>query len=257
MRAFDPAALAALALAALLAAGGLDAAEPLHAPAKVERIEGTQLSRVTLTEQAASRLGIQTTEIRAVPMTRTRIVTGVALGPVATVTSVASADDVTAVEPLRSALRVEVKPLDELERAAGGRPARLLPLNGAEGTDGWRIEPAGLPSVDAIKDPDGPLVFEVPGPTPGLAVPGAVLVELALGDEAVRKVAPYAALLYDVEGGTWVYTNPEPLVFVRHSVVVDYIDGDLAVLSDGPEPGTKIASIGIAELFGTEFKIGK
>lgn len=70
---------------------------------------------------------------------------------------------------------------------------------------------------------------------------------------AQRKIVPYAAVLYDVHGDTWVYTNPEPLTFVRHRIGVDYIDGDLAVLSEGPPSGTKVVTVGAAELFGTEF----
>src|SRR5213593_936189 len=53
-----------------------------------------------------------------------------------------------------------------------------------------------------------------------------------------RRVLPYAAVLYDTEGNTWTYTSPEPLVFVRHSIKVDFIDGELAVLSDGPPAGS-------------------
>lgn len=76
------------------------------------------------------------------------------------------------------------------------------------------------------------------------------------GDAAKRKVVPYASVLYDAHGGTWVYTNPEPLVFVRHSVSVDYIEGGLAILSDGPPPGTVVVTVGVAELYGTETGIG-
>lgn len=71
-----------------------------------------------------------------------------------------------------------------------------------------------------------------------------------------RKVVPYAAVLYDVNGGTWVYTNPEPLVFVRHRIVVDYIEGPNAILIDGPAVGTEVVIVGAAELFGAEFEIG-
>jgi hypothetical protein len=71
-----------------------------------------------------------------------------------------------------------------------------------------------------------------------------------------RKVVPYGAVLYDVNGDTWVYTSPEPLVFVRHHIVVDYISGDRAVLSGGPPAGTKVVTVGAAELFGAEFEIG-
>ncbi|MGH3119055.1 MAG: hypothetical protein ACRDQ2_18460 [Gaiellales bacterium] len=75
-------------------------------------------------------------------------------------------------------------------------------------------------------------------------------------DGTQRKVVPYAAVLYDAQGDTWVYTSPEPQVFVRHRVSVDYIDGDLAVLSEGPPTGTEVVTVGAAELFGAEFEIG-
>src|SRR5438046_3940890 len=41
--------------------------------------------------------------------------------------------------------------------------------------------------------------------------------EPARGDVA-RKVVPTSAVLYDAKGKTWVYTNPEGLVFVRHAI---------------------------------------
>lgn len=72
----------------------------------------------------------------------------------------------------------------------------------------------------------------------------------------VRKVVPYAAVLYDASGRTWVYTRPQPHSFVRHQIVVDRIEGDMAVLSDGPPIGTEIVTVGGAELFGTEFEVG-
>jgi hypothetical protein len=71
---------------------------------------------------------------------------------------------------------------------------------------------------------------------------------------AVRQVVPYAAVLYDTNGDTWVYTNPKPLVFVRHRIVVDYIDGEQAVLSDGPVRGTAVVTVGATELNGAELE---
>ena len=79
--------------------------------------------------------------------------------------------------------------------------------------------------------------------------------EMVVGG-ARHKVVPYAAVLYDPRGETWVYTNPEPLVFVRHRIHVDYIRGDRAVLSQGPSAGTAVVTVGAAELFGAEFEIG-
>ena len=72
-----------------------------------------------------------------------------------------------------------------------------------------------------------------------------------------RIVIPYSAVVYDLRGDTWAYVSPEPLVFVRHRIRVDYIEGDLAVLLDGPPLGTSVVTVGVAELFGIELGVGK
>jgi hypothetical protein len=71
-----------------------------------------------------------------------------------------------------------------------------------------------------------------------------------------RKLVPYSALIYDSHGQTWIYTSPSARTFVRHKVEVEHIQGDVAVLKDGPPTGTVVASVGVAELYGTEFKVG-
>lgn len=69
----------------------------------------------------------------------------------------------------------------------------------------------------------------------------------------LRKVIPYAALLYDKDGNTWAYVATEDsLTFVRASVTVDYIDGETAVLSAGPAVGTVVVTTGASELYGSE-----
>jgi len=73
---------------------------------------------------------------------------------------------------------------------------------------------------------------------------------------AKRLVVPYGAILYDTKGDTWTFTNPEPLLFVRHKVVVDSIEGDRGILSEGPPVGTAVVTIGAAELMGAEHKYG-
>jgi hypothetical protein len=68
-------------------------------------------------------------------------------------------------------------------------------------------------------------------------------------------VVPESAVWVDANGDEWVYTNPETLVFIRAQVVVDRYDEGSAFLSDGPVPGTEVASIGVAQLIGSEFGI--
>ena len=71
-------------------------------------------------------------------------------------------------------------------------------------------------------------------------------------DGIMRRVIPYASVLYGLGGETWTYTNPEPRVFVRHSITVDRVGGDQAVLSNGPPSGTAVVTVGAAELYGAE-----
>jgi RND family efflux transporter MFP subunit len=70
-------------------------------------------------------------------------------------------------------------------------------------------------------------------------------------------VVPFAAILYDIQGGTWVYENTAPRTFVRRRVEVARVANGMAILQQGPTIGTKVVTDGAAELFGTEFGGGK
>jgi hypothetical protein len=76
-------------------------------------------------------------------------------------------------------------------------------------------------------------------------------------DGTQRLVVPYAAVIYDLEGATWAYISSAPLTYVREPITVDYIEGDMAVLVDGPVAGTEVVTVGVAELYGADTGIGK
>jgi hypothetical protein len=82
----------------------------------------------------------------------------------------------------------------------------------------------------------------------------------AVTEESVdgsRKVAvPYASVIYDTDGNAWVYANPEGLVFERVAITVDSIEGEFAYVSEGPEVGTMVVTVGGAMLYGTEVGVG-
>lgn len=107
------------------------------------------------------------------------------------------------------------------------------------------------------------------------AIPGSELERLTLSEAAAKRLGvetaavaagpagragrtsvPYSAIVYDKDGATWAYTNPEALVFVRQEVTVDVIDEDTAVLTDGPDVGTLVVTVGAAELWGIETGVG-
>jgi len=82
-------------------------------------------------------------------------------------------------------------------------------------------------------------------------------VMLTMRSETQSLVVPSSAILYDIHGGAWVYEQISPLTYVRRRVQVEYTDKEDAVLAAGPEPGAMVVTDGAAELFGTEFGVGK
>ena len=70
-------------------------------------------------------------------------------------------------------------------------------------------------------------------------------------------VVPSAAVIIDPAGVYWVYTNPEPLVFIRQEIQSVREEGQQAFFVAGPGTGTQVVTIGVPELYGAEFGIGK
>jgi hypothetical protein len=102
-------------------------------------------------------------------------------------------------------------------------------------------------------------------------IEGSDLKKLTLSEHAAQRLGlttaevtasgpettvPYSAILYDKKGATWAYTNPEGLVFVRAEVTVDRVAQGVAYLGEGPDPGTKVVTVGAAELWGVETGVG-
>jgi hypothetical protein len=222
-------------------------------PAYVEAIEGTELNRVTLTEHAAQRLGIETAQITEEMVARALTVSG------RVEEAQASADG-------SSLVRVRV-PLNvsDMAKVAPGQPAQILPIDDEDDDDedgeGLEAEAIDLDDINDVEDdPDeAPVLYYQVSRVGHNLVPGqAVRVKLSLvEDESLRKVIPYSALIYDLDGSTWIYVSPEPLVFMRQPVTVDFIEGDRAILSDGPSAGTIVATVGVAELYGADTGVGK
>jgi RND family efflux transporter MFP subunit len=139
-------------------------------------------------------------------------------------------------------------------------PARDGAVGGIADAPGRPTRPAKpvrtTPSANALATTVD-LYYEVEN-TDGKLRPGQrVGITLPLKGEAESLVAPYASILYDQNGGAWVYESVGNHVFARRRVVVDHVIGAEAVLAMGPKPGTKVVTDGAAELFGAEFGGGK
>jgi len=115
---------------------------------------------------------------------------------------------------------------------------------------------SGVATVERIEGSDVARVTLSEDAARRLDITTAPIRELR-GGRTARTAIPYAAVLYDPNGDTWAYTNPEPLAFVRSPIAVITIEGNRAVLSAGPPAGTRVVTVGAAELLGTEYEVGE
>jgi multidrug efflux pump subunit AcrA (membrane-fusion protein) len=145
--------------------------------------------------------------------------------------------DVSAVDPKEPAMI-------EVFGAASGKPAVA-----ARPVQGPPLSDAGAASAD--------LYFELGNRGGEFRLGQKVGVSLALRDKADGLVVPWSAVLFDMQGGAWVYVRTAANVFTRVRVEIRHIVGPLAVLARGPAAGADVVSVGAAELFGTEFGAGK
>lgn len=242
--------IAALQLSACAPA---PAANTKVSPVKVEPIEGSDLKRVVLTDKAVERLDIQTAQVREEPVSRTRTVGG----------EVVTAAEANAAGSDEMWVRVRLNASD-LNQVDVSQSALVRNLDDDEDDEEGGLEAEADDSPDGVDDDEddddgeGTLYYTV-GDAGQNLVPGQrVWIQLSLvGGGVSRKIVPYAAVIYDVNGQTWVYTNPEPLTFIRQSISIDYIKGDSAFLTEGPVAGTEVVVVGGAELYGAETGVSK
>lgn len=94
--------------------------------------------------------------------------------------------------------------------------------------------------------------YEMPN-ADGKLTPGQRLgVTIPLADAKESLTVPWAAVVWDIHGGTWVYEQVGPRRYVRRRVVVAYTVGTDAVLATGPSVETTVVTAGAQELFGAE-----
>lgn len=222
-------------------------------PATLEDIDGSDFKRVVLTEKAASRISVQTALVGEATVEPKLRVGGEVVSPMAT-----GATDTAAKAVAYIRVRLNNGGSQVVDRA---KQAYIVPITGEA-----NVQSVAANSVD-VEDglfDDGEdddlddYYLEIDGDDYDLVVGDRFFVDLPLSSGQVhRKVVPYSAVIYGVEGETWVYLNPEPLVYVRQAIVIDYIDGNSVYLVEGPDVGSTVVTMGVAELFGAETGVSK
>jgi hypothetical protein len=159
----------------------------------------------------------------------------------------------------RTAQHVFQAHLDSLERTIM-RPSMLLVLLACLLLVGCRATPLAASSQPAIVEPTDReginLITLTERAAERLDIQTTQIREEQVNG-AMRMVVPYSAIIYDLRGDTWLYTSPDHLTYLREPITVDFIEGDVAVLIDGPAIGTTVVIVGVAELYGADTGIGK
>ena len=144
-----------------------------------------------------------------------------------------------------------------------GKDAVITEFGQAPQPGGRKAAPvAAPPSANALAATLD-LFYELPNDRGDLRPGHKVAVTLTMQSRGQSLTVPWAAVLHDIHGGTWVYEQVAPQTFVRRRVHVRFVSDGSAVLAVGPKPGTQVVADaqvvtdGAAELYGTEFGFGK
>jgi len=158
--------------------------------------------------------------------------------------------------PDRVWIRVPVY-VGDLQRIDPNASASIAALGAPKSDPGVSAKTVDAPpSADAAAS-SVDLFFEMENKDQRFRLGERVAAHVTLKTAKDSLVVPWASVIIDINGGTWVYENTADQQFVRKRVQVSRVAGDLAVLATGPAVGSKIVTDGAAELFGTEVGFSK
>ena len=134
-------------------------------------------------------------------------------------------------------------------------PASVAALGSSAGQPGRVAQavvgpPSANPTAASID-----LYYEIDNSDDAFRPGQRVQVDIDLKEGGEHLVVPWSAVLQDIHGGSWVYVQRSPGVYVRTRIDLQRIVGDVAVLARGPDPGAEVVTVGVAELAGSEFGV--
>lgn len=182
------------------------------------------------------------------------VISAVFVAPGQTVPSATPLFEVARQDPLWVKVPVYVGDLAAIDRAA---EAVVRPFGGGPRPIRINVKPVQGPPLSDASSASADLFYQIENPDGTFRIGQKLAVSLSKKGAETGLTVPVAAVLYDIYGGTWVYRRTAPLTYERVRVEISHVVGDLAVLRRGVREGDEVAVDGAAELFGTEFGVGK
>ena len=135
--------------------------------------------------------------------------------------------------------------------------ASLKSLGTKQDSTFFKAKPVQGPLLSDADSASSDLFFEISNSEKRFRIGQKISVSLMLISSEESLIVPWSAILYDIYGGNWVYTKIAPHVYSRRRVEVSHIIDAMAVLTRGLKVGDEVITAGAAEIFGTEFGVGK
>jgi RND family efflux transporter MFP subunit len=181
---------------------------------------------------------------------REAVLAGMHVGVGQTVAAGAPLFELVSTDPLWVRVPVYTGELADLDATA---PARVRALGSPLDAPDREGTPVPSPPMADFTASSADLLFEVANPDGALRVGERVSVSLTRAGSALSRLVPASALLYDFQGGTWVYAVVGPQLYRRERVEAESVADGVARLVRGPAAGARVVTAGVAELYGAEF----
>lgn len=147
--------------------------------------------------------------------------------------------------------------IGDLEKIDRKEVAIVKPLGEIQDSNFIQASPVQGPPLSDASSASADLFFEISNSERLFRIGQKVRLSLTKKAPEESLVVPLSAILYDMNGGSWVYIKVAPQVYSRHRVEVSHVVDDFAVLTRGVDAGDEVVTAGAAEIFGTEFGVGK
>jgi cobalt-zinc-cadmium efflux system membrane fusion protein len=131
--------------------------------------------------------------------------------------------------------------------------ATVLPLGKNKENHVAYATPVQGPPLSDIGGVTSDLYYELDNNDRIFLVGQKVMVTVTQISEQEYYTIPYSSILYDVNGGTWVYYKIGPQTYSRRRVEISHIQDNMAVLTRGLSSGDEVVITAVAEIYGTEF----
>ncbi|MFI8763400.1 efflux RND transporter permease subunit [Streptomyces sp. NPDC053792] len=149
--------------------------------------------------------------------------------------------------------------------AVGLSVAGLLLAGGAGLSACADSNPSSASAAEHSEDPPAEIEKVAEGKIPHLTLAEDTAMRIHITTEPLRQapldgtgpprtLIPLKAVVYDPEGKTFAFTNPEPFVYIRTPVELGQFGKDDAVVKSGLPKGTPVVTVGAAELLGIEYE---